>query len=101
MKSSFFLSPDWPELTLDALCRRIPCCDGAVKVGVVCHVARNGGVVAEDFVLDHMLARLYSAEKVCDVIGGVVVALRRGVGFHLGKLDRLCRMGSVPFLQIL
>ena len=65
------------------------------------HVAGDGGIVAEDLVLHHVLARLDGAEEVGDVVGGVVVTLRRGVAFHLAQLIGRRGMRGVPLGQIL
>src|ERR1017187_3375116 len=81
---------------LDRFGRRIPRRHGAVKVRVIGLVAGNGRVVAEDLVLDHMLPRLDGAEEVGDVVGGVVVALRRRIALHLAQLCRRRGMPRMP-----
>ena len=38
-------------------------------------------VVAEDLIFDHVLARLHRVEEIGDVLGGIIISLRGGVGF--------------------
>ncbi len=78
-----------PLLALDRLRRRVPCGDIAVKVRMIGHVTGDGGVVAEDLILDHMLTRLHRAEEIGDMVGCVVIAGCRGIALHLAEIRGL------------
>ena len=67
-----------------------------LKVRVIGHVARNRRVVAEDLVFNHVLACLHGLEEIGNVIGCVVVSLRRGIRLHLRQRRRRLGMRGMP-----
>jgi len=89
------------RLGLDRLRRRIPSHWLLAKVGFVRHVTRDGGIVPEDCILDHRLARLYRLEEIVQVWTHIVpvMAAIHGVFPH-GFFSELRIMFRVPLLEV-
>src|ERR1017187_5541591 len=83
----------------------IPDGDVFMEVGEVCQVAADGGVVAEDFVLDYRPSSADGVVEVGLVVDGVAVSGRGGIGLFLVvdfvRQSGGLRMVFVPLLQIL
>jgi len=92
---------DSRSLSLNPFGLRVPRRHATVKVRVIGHVAGDGRVVAEDLVLHHALTCLNGAEEVSDMIGGVVIARRRGIAFHFAQRNGWRGMRRVPLGQVL
>src|SRR6266571_1180487 len=105
MSDGSILAPDsWLLTSFDLFGRLVPHRDRLVKIGIIGHVAGDGGVVAEDGVLDGGAARSDRLEKIVHVVDLVLVAGRRLERLRLfdhGIVARgRVRMLGAPLLQI-
>src|ERR1035437_1788548 len=72
-----------------------------MEIRVVCQVATNGCVVAEDLVFHYMLARHHRTEEVGNVGSGVVIALRKREGLRIARRRKRLRMCRLPLFHSL
>ena len=68
-ESSLIILPEVAQ-ALDRLRGRVPRGHVVMEVRMIGHVAGNRGVIAEDFIFDHVLARLHGAEEfaICSAV---------------------------------
>src|SRR6266567_3542487 len=92
-------------LALDRLRGRVPYRYAVMEVRVICHVAGDRRVVPEHLVLGDVLPRLHRVEEVRQVVGRIVVPLRRGVRLHQSWSGSgnggLLGMRTMPLVEIL
>src|ERR1035441_3066226 len=72
-----------------------------MEIRVVCQVATNGGIVAEDLVFNYMLTRDRRTEEVGNVGGGIVIAVRKREGLRITRRWNRLRMRRFPLLHSL
>src|SRR6478735_2558027 len=88
-------------LALDGFCGCVPRSHIFMEVRMVSHMACNSRVVAENLILDNVIACHHGLKEIRKMIRGVVISLRRRKSLGQRQRGRSLGMRSMPVAQIL